>query len=133
MQGVDTMNWTHEELGKAIAEAVFTTTIAKEKTFELRMAEFPINAILTMLAHGAQRKFNDAVGGSDKTPETKVELAGKMIEEYKQGIVSKRREGSAVDDVTRVGRKVMRGLLPQLLDAASLKKFRAMDKAEQES
>lgn len=125
--------WTNEELGKAIADAVFTTTIAKRETFNIAMRDMPINAILTLLAHGTQRKFNDAVGGADKSAETKVELARAMIEEYKEGKVAKRREGAAgVTDEIRVGRKLLRAMLPDLLpDAASLKTFRALDRSEQ--
>lgn len=123
--------WTFEELGKAVADAVFTTTIAKTQTFNIAMADMPVNAILTLLAHGTQRKFNDAVGGSDKTAETKVELAAAMIEEYKQGKVAKAR-AAGVTDETRVGRRLLRGMLPQMLDTASLRTFRDMERAAQE-
>lgn len=120
--------WTDEELGAAVRAAVFSTTIAKTRTFELKMAEFPINALLTLLAHGAQRKFNDAVGGADKTAETKVEMAEAMIAEYREGVVSKRRESTAADPRTTIARKIMRGLVPSLLDATQLKTFRALEK-----
>lgn len=124
--------YTAQALGEAIMAATFSTTIAKTKTFELPMADFPINAILTMLAHGAQRKFNDAVGGADKSAETKVEMAAAMIAEYKDGVVSKRREAAAgVTVEVAAGRKIMRGLVPQILNAEQVKTFRALTAAEQ--
>lgn len=119
------------ELGEAILAAVFQTTIAKSKTFDIAMADMPINAILTLLAHGTQRKFNDAVGGADKTAETKVAMAEAMIAEYKEGIVSKRRESVGVTEEQSVARKIMRGLVPQLLTPEQVKTFRALAAADQ--
>lgn len=81
---------------KTIAEfmraLVGSTTIAKQdkehaKTFAIAFAEFPLNAIESMALHGAQRKFNDKVGGSDIKAEDKVKGAESMIEAYKRGEV----------------------------------------------
>jgi hypothetical protein len=124
------------ELGEAILAATFSTTIAKTKTFELKMADFPVNAILAMLAHGAQRKFNDAVGGKERngeeyTAEMKVADAAALIEDFKKGVVSKRREGGGTDVRTSIARSVMRSLVPNLLSKDDVKKFRAMEAAEQ--
>lgn len=97
-------------LGTLILNSSFQTTIAKTKTFNIRMEDMPDNAILTLLAHGVQRKFNDAVGGSDKTAATKVELAEKMIEDYKNGITG-RVAAAKVPELTVAIRAVIRRLL----------------------
>lgn len=124
------------ELGEAILNATFSTTIAKTKTFELKMEDFPINAILAMLSHGAQRKFNDAVGGKERegkeyTAEMKVADAEALIEDFKKGVVTKRREGGGTDIRTSVARSIMRSLVPNLLGKDDVKKFRDLDAAEQ--
>lgn len=124
------------ELGQAILDATFSTTIAKTKTFELKMADFPLNAILAMLGHGAQRKFNDAVGGKERngeeyTAEMKVADAEALIDDFKKGVVTKRREGGGTDTRTAIARSVMRSLVPNLLSKDDVKKFRALEAAEQ--
>jgi hypothetical protein len=124
------------ELGQAILDATFTTTIAKTKTFDIKMADFPLNAIMAMLAHGAQRKFNDAVGGKERngeeyTAEMKVADAQALIEDYKKGVVTKRREGGGTDVHTSVARSIMRSLVPSLLTKEQVKTFRALEAAEQ--
>lgn len=124
-----------KELGEAILAAAFTTTIAKERTFELKMADFPVNAILAMLSHGAQRKFNDAVGGKERNGEEytaamKIADAEALIEDFKKGVVTKRREASG-DPRVAIARSVMRSLLPNLLSKADLKTFRDKEAEDQ--
>jgi len=110
-----------------------STTIAKTETFTFTVADFPEAAIIAFLQYGFQRKFNDAVGGAERndapyTSAMKVADAKAMIEEYKQGIVSKRREGgSTVTPEISAARKVMRAMLPSLLSKDDLKKFRELE------
>lgn len=118
-------------LGQAIIDATFSTTIAKTKTFDLAMKDFTVEGILALLAHGAQRKFNDAVGGADKDATTKVQLAEAMITEWKEGKLAKRSASAPVTDWAKMARKVLREQLGNALSADDLKKFRAMDAAEQ--
>lgn len=120
-----------------LANLTLSTTIAKTETFTYRVSDFPEAAIIAFLTYGFQRKFNDAVGGALRndepyTPEMKVADAKAMIEEYKQGIVSKRREGGGAVTVEQsAARKVMRAMLPSLLSKEDLKTFRALESAEQ--
>lgn len=118
-------------LGQAILDATFSTTIAKTETFQLAMKDFPIEAILSLLAHGAQRKFNDAVGGADKDAKTKVGLAKAMIEDFKNGKLAKRREVTPVDAWGAMARKFLRSKLTDFLSTEQVKAFRAKDAAEQ--
>lgn len=113
------------EIGNAILAAQFTTTIAKTKTLPINMNEFPLVAIMSMLAHGAQRKFNDATGGADKTPEQKVEIAEAMIADFKLGKVAKRGEGATTDQLD--ARKAMRSLMSK----ADIKTLNEMEPVSQ--
>lgn len=128
---------TAKEIGEAVFAFTASTTIAKSKTFTLPMADFPVEAILSFLAYGAQRKFNDAVGGAERdgkpyTPEQKVNDAEALIKDFLAGKITKRREGgAAVTNETTAGRKVMRAMLPTLLSTADLKAFRALDAGDQ--
>lgn len=120
-----------------LSNLTLSTTIAKTETFTAKLSDFPEAAVIAFLTYGFQRKFNDAVGGAMRgddayTPAMKVADAKAMIAEYKQGIVSKRREGgSAVTVEQSAARKVMRAMLPSLLPADDLKAFRALESAEQ--
>lgn len=119
-----------------LANLTLSTTIAKTETFTAKVSDFPEAAIIAFLTYGFQRKFNDAVGGALRndepyTPELKVADAKAMIEEYKKGIVSKRREGgSAVTVEVSAARKVMRAMLPKLLSIEDLKTFRALESGD---
>lgn len=119
------------QLGNAILAMTFSTRIAKTQTFTRPMADFPDVSILTMLAHGAQRKVNDACGGADKTATEKVSIAEAVIADLIAGVVSKRRTATGADAETLAARKVMRGLLPALLDKESLRTFRALEPIDQ--
>ncbi len=118
-------------LGEAILAAQFSTTIAKTRTFVLNPKDFPVNAIIACLAHGFQRKFNDAVGGADKSAEEKVSLAEAMIEDFKKGVVTKRRESAGVDPQTLAARKVMRKLVKDMLSKEDYKTFQGMEPVDQ--
>jgi len=97
------------EIGNAILAAQFSTTIAKTETLPINMNEFPLVAIMSMLSHGAQRKFNDATGGADKSAAEKVSIAKAMIADFKNGVVAKRGEGATTDQLD--ARKAMRSLM----------------------
>lgn len=127
------MKMTNEELGAAIRALVCETTIAKTKTLSIPLADMPFAAIEAFVRYGVQRKFNDAVGGATRgdevyTPSMKVADAEAMLEDYRKGVVSKRREGGAsVPDEVRIGRKVLRGQL----SADVRKKLSALSADEQ--
>lgn len=89
----------------AIAEAIFAETYVctfgkrdgNPTSRAIPMTEFPANAVLAIVRYGAQRKFNDALGGSDMTLEAKLEGFDKMVEAFKKGEVAKARgDGSGV-------------------------------------
>lgn len=103
-------NMTALALGEALLAATFETTIAKTKTFQLSLADFPIEAALAFMQYGIGRKFNDAVGGADKDAATKVELAEGMIADWKAGKIGRQARESVTDEV-----KVRRAVLADLL------------------
>jgi len=113
------------EIGNAILDAQFSTTIAKTETLPINMREFPLVAIMAMLSHGAQRKFNDATGGADKSAAEKVSIAKAMIADFKNGVVAKRGEGATADQLD--ARKAMRSLM----DKASIKTLNEMEPVAQ--
>lgn len=119
------------ELGNAILNATFSTTIAKTKTFALPMADFPLNAILAMLSHGAQRKFNDACGGADKSADEKVSIAEAMIADFKAGNVTKRRAASGADAETLAYRRIMKAILKAEISKDDWKRFVEMEPVAQ--
>lgn len=120
------------DLGKAILATGFSTTIAKTETFALNMADFPVEAIVEFIRYGAQRKFNDAIGGADKTAKEKVDAAKLMIQEFKDGKLGKRREGGGGATVeTLAARKVMRAIVKGKMSAADYAAFGKLDPADQ--
>lgn len=100
---------TAQALGEALLAVVFETTIAKTKTFQLKLADFPVEAAVAFMQYGIGRKFNDAVGGSDKDAATKVELATAMIADWKAGKIG-RQATAAVPNELKVQRQVVREL-----------------------
>lgn len=99
---------------------VFTTTIAKQKTFEVDVTKLPANALEKIIAYGVQRTFNDAVGGSDKTPETKIEMVEKLIADYMKGEIG-RQPGQSVDPLTKEMRSIARAEYRKALTNAGKK------------
>lgn len=110
------------------------TVVAKQETFALPMAEFPLEALGKFLAYGAQRVFNDAVGGSDKTADDKCALVKTMIAEFKEGNIGKRRTSVSVDNVTKVARQFARKALRAVFVAKDKdwKGFTERERAEQD-
>lgn len=95
------------------ADFVMETTIgvrAGGKTFQWLASEMPANAIEAFLVYGGQRKFNDKVGGSDTTVETKWENAAAMIENFKKGAVG-RVMREAIDPVVSQIRRTIKSNL----------------------
>lgn len=90
-----------------INRAVYTTTIAKTKTFEIDITKMPVEAVEKFIAYGVQRVFNDAVGGADKDAKTKVELAEKMIADYAKGEIGRQSTGG-VDPLVKMCRTIAR-------------------------
>lgn len=101
--------FTAKTLGEAILAATFETTIAKTKTFQLKLEDFPLEAVMSLLQYGVGRKFNDAVGGADKDAETKVSLATAMIEDWKAGKIG-RQPTASVSSELKTRRTVVREL-----------------------
>ena len=93
----------------------YAVTLGKREgnatSVELPVAEFPPNVIAAIFAYGVQRKFNDSVGGSDKTIEDKVAGVKELIEQFKRGEVRAARvAGESVDPFTAAVRSVLRPL-----------------------
>ena len=118
------------KLGEALLAQVFETTIAKEKTFQVKLAEFPIEAAVALMQYGVGRKFNDAVGGSDKDAKTKVELATAMIEDWKAGKIGRQPTASVPDEV-KVRRAVVRELFNGAAPDSAKAEFKALDATAQ--
>lgn len=117
-------------LGQALIAATFETTIAKAKTFQVRLEDFPIEAAVALMQYGVGRKFNDAVGGADKTAEVKVELAEGMIADWKAGKIGRQPTASISDEV-----KMRRNVIRELFNASATDEqrtaFKATEAAEQ--
>jgi len=73
------------------------------------VADMPLIALQAIFSYGLQRKFNDAIGGSDTTPEQKADGVREMIEAFKRGEVAKARgTGESVDPVLAEIRSMIR-------------------------
>lgn len=119
---------TAQQIGEALLAATFETTIAKEKTFQLKLEDFPIEAIVALMQYGVGRKFNDAVGGADKDAATKVALASGMIEDWKAGKIGRQRAEGATDEV-KVRRQVLADLIKGTAAGEKLKGMETAAKA----
>jgi len=109
-----------KELASYVRAIGASTTINRRgkehmTTFDIVLAQFPLVALERFITYGAQRCFNDAIGGADKTPESKVETVKLMIEEYQAGEVSKRRISAPVDNVQVVTRQLARAALRAMM------------------
>lgn len=98
---------------RMVREESFAVTIGKREgnpvSIPVPVADMPANALFAMFAYGVQRKFNDAVGGSDKSVDDKVKAAREMIEAFTRGEVAKARgTGESVDPVTAEIRTMLR-------------------------
>lgn len=95
-------------------DLVLETTLGKRdgggKTLQVRLGDFPPNAVEKILRYGFQRIFNDKVGGSDTKLEDKVIDAQAMIERFKAGNIG-RVSVAGVDSVTAEIRAIVRVLL----------------------
>lgn len=98
---------------EALFAATYETTIAKAKTFQVVADEFPAEALVALMQYGIGRKFNDKVGGGDKTAATKVELATKMLADWKEGKIGRQAAAGVTDEI-----KVRRQLIAQAIRAA---------------
>lgn len=117
-------------LGKALLATTFETTIAKTKTFQLSLADFPVEAALAFMQYGIGRKFNDAVGGSDKTATVKVELAEAMIADWKLGKIG-RQAAVSVPNTLKVQRQIIRELFNASASDKAKEDFKALDANKQ--
>jgi len=121
-----------------IAEALFAlkpvVTIGKRAgnpiSTEIPLGDFPEAAWLKIMTYGAQRTFNDSVGGADIDQETKVANVREMIENFKQGIVG-RVAAEGVDPVTAGVRTIMRAKVKKAVDEKTWAKFEALDAKDQ--
>lgn len=113
-------------LGEALLAATFETTIAKQKTFQLSLADFPLEAALALMQYGIGRKFNDAVGGADKAAPTKVALAEAMIKDWKEGKIG-RQATASVPQADKVRRTVVRELFAKVASDAARATFKALE------
>lgn len=102
-----------EAFVESIRSESFVVTVGKREgnpvSIPVPVADMPANALFAMFAYGVQRKFNDAVGGSDMTTDKKAAAVREMIEAYKRGEVAKSRgTGEAVDPVVAEIRSILR-------------------------
>lgn len=101
------------------------------KTFNVRLGDFPANAIEKMLRYGVQRTFNDKIGGEDTTTEDKVANAEALIEKFKKGEIGRTVTASGIDALTKEMRKIaMQRLDAQYPDKA--KALRALIKSDKD-
>lgn len=111
-----------------IAEALFAHTYAvtlgkrngEPTSIAIPLADMPANAVLKIMAYGAQRTFNDAVGGSDKTLDAKVTEARELIARYVAGDIG-RRAAEGVDALTAEIRKIMKAMVKAKVGAEAWK------------
>lgn len=102
--------------GFSLGDIVLETTIGKRdgtpKTFQAKLSEFPPAAVESFLRYGFQRKFNDAVGGTDKFAsfEKKIEAVESMMEAFKAGDIG-RAHRVGVDPLVNECRIVLRSHL----------------------
>ncbi len=122
--------FTAKSLGEALIAATFETTIAKAKTFQLKLEDFPLEAAIALMQYGVGRKFNDAVGGADKDADTKVELATAMIEDWKAGKIG-RQPTASVPNETKVRRTVVRELFNAKANDTQRKAFKELSAEQQ--
>lgn len=118
--------FTAKSLGEALIAATFETTIAKAKTFQLKLEDFPLEAAIALMQYGVGRKFNDAVGGADKDSDTKVSLAAAMIEDWKLGKIG-RQATASVPQADKVRRTVVRELFNAKASDEQRKAFKELD------
>lgn len=98
-------------------------------TLQFTVGDMPQAAIEKMLRYGAQRIFNDAVGGKDTAATDKVAAARDMIERFKRGEIG-RQVAAGVDAVTKLARRKAKAAL-KIVDPDGAKRLNAKDKAEQ--
>ncbi len=118
--------FTAKSLGEALIAATFETTIAKTKTFQLKLEDFPLEAAIALMQYGVGRKFNDAVGGADKDAQTKVELAAAMIEDWKAGKIGRQAQAPVANE-TKVRRTVVRELFTAKASDEQRKAFKELE------
>lgn len=113
---------------KALEGRKMTTTIGARsgdgQSIDWIASDMPAEALLRIFEYGAQRIFNDRVGGSDSTVEAKVEAARGMIEAFKRGEVRRTAGagGMAQDD------KDLIAAVRALLDPDAKKKLAALER-----
>lgn len=120
-----------EKFAKELATRTMTTTIGARsgegQAVEWRAAEMPADALMRIFEYGAQRIFNDRVGGADSTIDQKVEAARKMVDAFRRGEI-RRLAGSggmSQDD------KDLIAAVRALLDKDSRERLAALDRDEQ--
>lgn len=107
---------TNDQLNQLLNQT-FEITIGKKatggagtRTFQVKLHEFPANAVEKIIAYGVQRIFNDKVGGSDTTLEDKAKTIEELIAKWKRGDIG-RAPAQGVDAVTAEARKLVGALL----------------------
>ena len=129
-----------KEIADFVRDIVASTTINRrddehKTTFDIPIEHFPLVALERFIVYGAQRVFNDAIGGSDKSPESKIETVGRMIDEYQAGTISKKRASSApTTNLQTVARQLARTALRTVYAADSgldFKSFTDLDRLAQ--
>lgn len=118
------------EFAKALAGRTMTVVIGARsgdgQSVEWKVDDMPAEALMRVFEYGAQRIFNDRVGGSDTTVAQKREAVEAMIEAFKRGEVRRVATGGmSQDDKDLIA--AVRGMLP----ADKRKAFSAKDKDEQ--
>lgn len=116
-----------KDFTEALATRKMTTTVGARsgdgQAIEWSPANMPAEALMRIFEYGAQRIFNDRVGGSDSTVAEKAEAVRAMVDAFKRGEV--RRTGGAggmsQDD------KDLVAAVRALLDPEAKKKLAALD------
>lgn len=112
------------KIAEALFAAPYAVTLGKREgnptVIDLPLADMPVNAWLKIVRYGAQRTFNDAVGGADTVLADKVAAVNAMVADYVKGDVG-RKVAAGVDAVTAEIRTILRGMVKAQVGAEKWK------------
>jgi hypothetical protein len=120
-------------IAETLFAATYAVTLGKREgnptTLPIPMADMPASAWHAIVSYGAQRKFNDAVGGSDVDLATKIASAQAMIGDFIAGRVG-RQTAVSTSPLEVAIRNVLRGLLVAKMDATQKAAWTALEAAD---
>ena len=94
------------------------------RTVTVDWDKMPQAALAAIFTYGAQRKFNDAAGGGDKTLDDKVKIVEDLRSAFENGQVRKARVSGAGEEPWM---PALRGLIRDNLTDAQRKEYKELD------